>query len=169
MKQIPKFFGYFADESGGIFSMRPICGGAKPPAEPRRLKPRNDRGYFLVTLHKDGKQYIRKVHRLILETFIGSCPEGMECCHNNGMPADNRLENLRWDTPKNNQADRKIHDTSSNGERQGSSKLNEMQVRVARRYCEMYGHGSQTEIAKVFCVVRGTIGFIISRKTWGHI
>jgi hypothetical protein len=33
----------------------------------------------------------------------------METCHNNGNPADNRLENLRWDTHVANEADKRLH------------------------------------------------------------
>ncbi|QDF19244.1 hypothetical protein SEA_STICKYNOTE_47 [Corynebacterium phage Stickynote] len=49
------------------------------------------------------------VHRLVLEAFVGPCPPWMECCHNNGDPSDNRVENLRWDTKKSNMADRRKH------------------------------------------------------------
>lgn len=45
------------------------------------------------------------VHRLVLEAFVGPCPPGMEACHWNGIPGDNRLHNLRWDTPSANNAD----------------------------------------------------------------
>jgi hypothetical protein len=36
----------------------------------------------------------------------------MEGCHWNGNPADNRLTNLRWDTPAGNAADRERHGTN---------------------------------------------------------
>ena len=49
-----------------------------------------------------GTKYI---HRLVLEAFVGPCPEGMETCHNNGVRTDNRLENLRWDTSSANNDD----------------------------------------------------------------
>lgn len=45
------------------------------------------------------------VHRAVLLAFVGSCPEGMEGCHNDGDMYNNVLSNLRWDTPKNNRAD----------------------------------------------------------------
>jgi hypothetical protein len=168
MKPIKDFPGYFADESGNIFSKLPWGKGAKPPSEPRRLKPGKDGGgYLIVGLQKDGKQYTRKVHQLILETFVGKCPNGMEACHLNGVRDDNRLKNLRWDTPKANCADRKLHGTHPNGEKNGRHKLNEMQVRVIRRCCE--SGMMQTETAEVFGVNQLAISRIVHRKTWGHL
>ena len=68
-------------------------------------------GYLAVNLTKKGyrKQYL--LHRLVLEAFLGKPPEGMECCHNNGIKIDCKLENLRWDTRKNNHKDQIIHGT----------------------------------------------------------
>ena len=73
-----------------------------------KLKPHKD-GYFAATLHRDGRRKNRMVHHLVLEAFVGPCPPGMECCHNNGDPSDNRVENLRWDTKKSNMQDIKRH------------------------------------------------------------
>jgi hypothetical protein len=52
-----------------------------------------------------------RVHRLVLEAFVGPCPEGMVGCHNDGDPLNNRLDNLRWDTPSNNERDKWVHGT----------------------------------------------------------
>lgn len=62
-------------------------------------------GHLWVHFYRDHVQYHRGVHRLVLEAFVGPCPDGMECCHNNGDSADNRLENLRWDTSSANKLD----------------------------------------------------------------
>jgi hypothetical protein len=40
----------------------------------------------------------RYVAHLILEAFVGPCPDGMECCHKDDDPSNSRLDNLRWDT-----------------------------------------------------------------------
>jgi hypothetical protein len=69
--------------------------------------------------------------------FRGPCPPGMEACHNNGDPTDNRLCNLRWDTHANNEADKIRHGTyfiraRLKGERNGNSKLTEEEVRLIR-------------------------------------
>jgi len=63
-------------------------------------------GYLLVALARGGKKTPKLVHRLVIETFIGPCPDGMECCHRDSDKSNNRLENLRWDTRSENQIDR---------------------------------------------------------------
>lgn len=73
------------------------------------LKGPKGKQYLGVTL-KGGVQ--AKVHRLVLETFVGPRPEGAEACHNNGDKLDNRLTNLRWDTPGANARDKLAHGTN---------------------------------------------------------
>lgn len=65
--------------------------------------------YRKVALTKNGVWALRPIHQLVLEAFVGPRPEGMVCCHNNGIGGDNRLANLRWDTPASNTADRVRH------------------------------------------------------------
>lgn len=88
----------------------------------------NYSGYQVITLGAHRKQY--RVHVLVLEAFVGPRPPGMQGCHNNGDRADNRLENLRWDTPKGNIADRR----SFGGELNPRAKLTDAQrAEVIRR------------------------------------
>lgn len=42
------------------------------------------------------------VHRMVWETFVGKIPDGYEIDHINTIRDDNRLENLRCVTPKEN-------------------------------------------------------------------
>lgn len=58
--------------------------------------------YLQVNLHIDGKQKTYKVHRLVWEAFNGEIPEGVEIDHINTVRTDNRLENLRIVTHKEN-------------------------------------------------------------------
>lgn len=95
----------------------------------KKPTPNNKDKRLLVLLWKENKYKAMKVHRLVLTAFVGPNPLGMECCHNDGNARNNRLDNLRWDTPSSNQHDRTIHGTSNRGERCASSKLKECQVR----------------------------------------
>ena len=68
-------------------------------------------GYYQTTTRVNGKPFERMVHRLVLAAFTGEFPEGMQVCHNNGNPQDNRIENLRWGTISDNTNDRVRHGT----------------------------------------------------------
>ena len=59
-------------------------------------------GYLMVILTKNGKRRGFLVHRLVAEAFIPN-PEGKPCIdHINTIRNDNRIENLRWVTYKEN-------------------------------------------------------------------
>jgi hypothetical protein len=61
--------------------------------------------YLVVTLYRDGRPKSVSVHRLVLLAFVGPCPDGLEGLHWDDDPANNRLSNLRWGTPGDNQRD----------------------------------------------------------------
>lgn len=65
-----------------------------------------DRKYLCVNLSKDGEQHTVAVQYLVLEAFVGPRPVGMHGCHSDDNGHNNRLTNLRWDTPKGNYEDR---------------------------------------------------------------
>lgn len=71
----------------------------------------NSAGYLTVVLHADGERSSRQVHALVLAAFVSPRPPGMEGCHGNGDPMDNRLLNLRWDTRSANMQDSIGHGT----------------------------------------------------------
>lgn len=64
-------------------------------------------GHLRVNFGKNfGSQ---SVHHLVLITFVGPRPEGMESLHKNGKPEDNRVTNLRWGTRSENLLDMVKH------------------------------------------------------------
>ena len=68
----------------------------------RILKPYNNYGYKVVSLI-DGPRALRtKVHRIVIEAFLGPIPNGMHTNHKNGIRHDNRLSNLEVVTPGEN-------------------------------------------------------------------
>lgn len=98
---IPGYDGYMVSDTGDVMSFKRSHSG-------RLLKPiAATGGYLVVKLGNSNNP--QRIHRLVLEAFVGPCPEGMEACHNNGDPADNCLENLRWDTKSANMFDRSAH------------------------------------------------------------
>lgn len=69
------------------------------------------KGHLALRVTNGTRYRTRTVHQLVLETFVGPRPAGLYGCHNDGNPANNRVSNLRWDTPKSNSADMRTHGT----------------------------------------------------------
>jgi hypothetical protein len=116
-----------------------------------------------LNLWKNNKQNVVRVHKLVLEAFVGQCPEGLECCHNDGDSFNNHIGNLRWDTHTSNIHDRIKHGTSNRGERCGTAKLTLEQVRAIRKDDRL-----QRIIAKEYGIAESMISRIKSGVRWQH-
>lgn len=116
-----------------------------------------------VLLWRNNRPNLRRIHRLVIEAFVGPRPDGMECCHNDGNPANNQLRNLRWDTSKNNHADKIRHGTTNRGERCGTAKLTKEQVAAIRADNRL-----QRLIAADYGVGENTISRIKTGARWAH-
>lgn len=112
-KSIPGYEGiYEVSDLGRVRSLDRIVehlGGERRVEGRIRKLTANSDGYLGVNLCKDGSTRRKRVHRIVLEAFVGPPEDGQECCHNNGDPADNRLENLRWGTAVENAKDKRKH------------------------------------------------------------
>lgn len=91
-------------------------------------------GHLMVVLH--GADKLRPqllVHRLVLIAFAGPPPTPLhECAHNDGKPANNRIENLRWATRAENHHDKVAHGTHNRGEWHPHCKVSDDTVRRIR-------------------------------------
>ena len=121
-------------------------------------------GHLRVRLCDGATKISTAVHHLVLSAFVGPRPLGMQACHNDGAPSHNAINNLRWDTPKSNQMDRKRHGTSSAGEKNGAAKLTAAEVSAIRSDGRKY-----YVIANDHGVSRSTIGLVKAGKTWSHL
>lgn len=106
---------YEVSDHGNVRSLPRLIEGAWGPQRlsGRAMKPTrgNSSGHLRVALSRNGITEHVWVHRLVLGAFVGPCPAGMETCHANGIPFDNRLANLRWDSRSANSKDSVRHRT----------------------------------------------------------
>ena len=124
-------------------------------------------GYLQVGLHNEEGRKFLYVHRIALESFAGVCPDGYEGSHVNGIPSDNRMENLRWESHLNNEARKLEHGTKMRGERHHSAKLTEIDVQFIRHWLrKKYQHWL---IATRFGVRKSTISNISSGRSWSWL
>jgi hypothetical protein len=164
MKVVPGFDAYAADEDGTIYTQYEN-GTGNLSGEWRVLKPVPQRsGYQHVTLYRDGVGHQLGVHAVILMTFVGPCPEGEEGCHENGKPWENHLGNLRWDTRKNNHADKIKHGTSQRGQKNGNSKLDDEDAEAMLAIYREDGKTSE-EVGAIF----GVSGSLVRKMNRGRV
>jgi HNH endonuclease/NUMOD4 motif/IclR helix-turn-helix domain len=95
---------------------------------PTRLDPRYEvssegrvrRNARLLKSHLSDSGYARVrtprvllVHKAVLEAFVGPPPSRHhQAAHLNGIKSDNRLQNLAWKSPEDNEADKRTHGTA---------------------------------------------------------
>lgn len=66
-------------------------------------KHKNKNGYLIVYVRINGKRYVKYLHRLVAEAFIPNPDNKSEIDHIDGNKENNKVENLRWVTRKENQ------------------------------------------------------------------
>lgn len=157
-KDLDGWPGYGIDDEGGVWSYR--RGGGGLLTTKRKLIPWvKPSGHHCVSLRRDGKTFKKMVHQLVLETFVGPCPEGMEGCHGKEGVSVNAVRNLRWDTHQENHKDRFRH-----GERYGTQKLSPEQVAEVKR---LRASGIKLKpIALQFGITEANVCAIAKGKTW---
>lgn len=79
-------------------------GSNRPTDTWRTLKQIYDKscGYMIVTLCKEGVKKNKRVHRLLCEAFLPNPDNKAQINHIDGNKLNNSLNNLEWNTPKEN-------------------------------------------------------------------
>lgn len=128
-------------------------------------------GQRRVKIHDgNGGVFVRGVHVLVLETFVGPRPEGFVACHGPNGNTDDSLANLEWGTRSKNQGDDRRRDgTMPNlkGENSGRAKWSDADV-LGVRQLAVEGY-TTVEIATRYGMSRNHAWKIITRKIWTHI
>lgn len=164
LKENPKYPGYLIGSDGTVWSYWSKGGYITGIA--KQLKTDQIKGgYLRVRLRKSYQKYQAiQVAHLVLESFVGERPAGFVACHNDGNPTNNRVSNLRWDTRKSNESDKRKHGTYQGGENNPAAKLTAAQVREMRL---LRGGGLSTyELSRRFNISRAVVSKIIRGELW---
>ncbi len=129
--------------------------------------PFSDAGNGYGKIHWNGGP--RFVHRIACSLTHGEPPtpkhEASHTCGRGKFGCCNP-RHLKWKTRTENEADKLAHGTTNRGERCGSSKLTESDV---REILSLRGRKSQQAIALDFNVQRTSVSLIHRGKNWGWL
>ena len=165
---MPKYDAYyFVTRDGRVWS-KPRLDAKGNRRKGKWLKPEVIKGYHRVVFCRDGVPDKKLVHRLVLEAYVGPCPEGMECRHLDGNSLNNNLGNLAWGTHLENSQDMERHGHIYRGERNPLSKAKEHQVRVMR-YLREVAKFPAKELAWHFGMTRENVYAICNGHSWRHL
>jgi hypothetical protein len=134
----------------------------------RQLLPTlNSSGYLSVGISFNGRSRSTTlgVHQLVASVFLGPCPLGLECCHEDGDRQNNHACNLKYDTHTSNERDKLKHGTRSRGEGHYNAFLTQGLADLIR---EEYATGdyTQRQLGKKYGVSQGTIGRVVRYAAW---
>jgi len=164
---------YEVSSLGRIKSLQRTCstkGGSHRSVPERILKPAPDgNGYMAVPLAKDGKTNTVRVCRIVMVAFVGPRPEGFVVAHGSKGKLCDSLDNLAYKTQSQNCGEDKLRDdTHCRGERSPKARLNEAQVRFARKAVSR-GHATSAGLACAWEVSPSTVNKAVTGKNWGWL
>ncbi len=136
----------------------------------RMLKPMQNQTtkYFAVVLSRNSNPVRIDIHRLVALAFLGPQPSSKHLvAHNDGSRTNNRVENLRWATQKENLQDCRAHGTALLGTANPLARLTEIDIRAIRR---MKTFGVPRDmIAEGFGLHKRSVFRILAGQAWGHV
>lgn len=124
-------------------------------------------GHRKVQLWANSRREDHWVHRLVLAAFVGAPGPGEVARHVDGDPSNNRLDNLAWGTPSENNGDMVRHGRSTRGARNSHAHLSEDDVRAIRAGLAAGERGR--ELARRYGVGESTISQIKHGNLWGWL
>lgn len=130
--------------------------------------PAIEHGYGYLRAGGAGNKRGTLASHIAYELFYGPVPDGLHVLHQCDNPPCVAPCHLFVGTNADNMADMIAKGRQSRGESHGFARLTEAKVREIR---ERYERGGvfQHELAREYGVSRGTVQYVVERRTWKHV
>lgn len=116
-------------------------------------------GYKEVKLSNAQKRRTRSVHQLVMDSFMGPPPHGMEINHKNGDRLDNRRANLEYLPVCRNRSHRGTENPRA-----------AITDDIVREMDALYASGyTQQALADKYGVTQAVVSKALRRDTWSHV
>jgi len=133
----------------------------------------NYSNYIHGTFRKNRRSYRIRLHKLVMESFIGKCPDGKEVNHKDGKKHNNNLKNLEYITRSENKKHAYRLGLQPKvgvalyeiGENHPNSKLSQKEVDKIRKLWESRKF-TQEQLGKRYGVSKSCISHIVKWHTF---
>jgi hypothetical protein len=122
------------------------------------------KGYLQLGLSRGNVRITKRVADLVMDTFVGPKPHGLDVCHRDDNKLNNTLANLRYDTRQSNMEDAIRNGLIRRAEDAPRAKLSNAEVQAIRSIGRN-GSITKKEIGEKFGVTGAHVGQILSWKT----
>jgi hypothetical protein len=158
-------------EVSSLGRVRSFCdrhGGTRTAPTSVATPPDHDGRSFVNLIASDGRRHRSFVGRLVLLAFVGPPPQGKRLAlHEDDIPSNNTLENLRWGSNADNSRDAARNGKTARGERHGNATLDVQKVLEIRRRAA--DGEPQTEIAHSLGTSASAIAHVLAGRSWSHV
>lgn len=167
-RHIPGYRGYYVSSCGILLSIRRRF--------PRLLSTyQNVQGYIVSVVYDDGSNpYLKQVHRLVYEAWVGPILSGLVIDHVDGNKTNNDINNLEAVTQKENCVRAyklglsKPRGYSFKGETNPNAKLSDEDVRSIRsKYAT--GEYTQQQVADIYNTTRTHVSRLVCFQQRGEV
>jgi len=148
---------YFVDTNGNVYR-----NGKKMKTSMNKF------GYEKVKLSVNGKSIHTRIHRIVAETYILNPENKPQVNHIDGNKMNNCVNNLEWNTSKENTQHAINNNLMAKGEKSYRSILSQKEVKEIRDKYTPYKYPF-SKLAKEYGVSPTCIKHIIYNKSWKHI
>lgn len=165
-RAIPGWEGFYeVSNQGRVRSLDRVTHGRRYPG--RVMHQSRIYGYAVVSLNKRSVKKTVRVHRAVLEAFVGPPPLDHVGCHIDGDKEHGVLSNLKWATQKENIEDCRRHGTLPMGERHGLAKMTA--ERIIQMRLEWHGGAYPTALGRKFGISARSVWEACTGRTWRHV
>lgn len=119
-----------------------------------------------VVLSKNGEHKTLKVHKIMVDSFLGGTPEGFTVHHEDDRYTNNRISNFRFLSAIDNWRDAYLSGLMTHGSKHKNAKLTEAK---ARELLALNGKISLKQASKKFGISTTAVSYLWKGRNWAHL
>jgi hypothetical protein len=120
----------------------------------------------LYVILSNGRNNTKKVHKIMVDAFLGGTPEGMTVHHEDDCYTSNRVSNFRFLSAIDNWRDGYLSGLVTRGDKHRNAKISEAQ---ALEILALNGKMSLKRVSKKYGISTTAVAYLWKGRNWAHL